>query len=90
MPEKILMEDKDEGIKGLIKIIDFTNSQFIDRPDSAVFVAKNGLHQYVAPECYGDIVTKATDLWGCGILLYHLLSGSRPYTIKKIQAIHQI
>ncbi len=82
-PENILVDQNDR-----IKILDFglarlSKASRITKEQSVV-----GTINYMSPEqAQGYEVTKATDIWSLGVILYELLSGRRPFDAHYEQAI---
>ena len=53
-----MIENEEDGINGLVKIVDFGNSYFIDNSNYGHFhTSDDGFNEYMAPECYEDIIT---------------------------------
>lgn len=72
-PENILLSNE-----GKIKLSDFGLARTIDNRTEAKDVL--GTVGYMAPELVtGGLATKATDIYACGIMLYEMLTGQRPY-----------
>lgn len=73
-PENILLSNE-----GRIKLSDFGLARSVDNRTEAKDVL--GTVGYMAPELVtGGAATKATDIYACGIMLYEMLTGQRPYT----------
>jgi len=67
---------------GIVKLLDFGVAKLIDESDSSA-LTKSGLTaltpQYAAPEqLLGQPITTATDVYGLGLVLFLLLTGSLP------------
>ncbi|MEN9992709.1 MAG: hypothetical protein RLY83_279 [Actinomycetota bacterium] len=72
-PENILLSNE-----GRIKLSDFGLARTVDNRTEAKDVL--GTVGYMAPELVtGGGATKATDVYACGIMLYEMLTGQRPY-----------
>jgi hypothetical protein len=64
---------------GRLKIADFGIAR-IDAVALTADAAVMGSPGYMAPECYSGVgVDQRTDLYACGVLLYELLVGVRPF-----------
>jgi serine/threonine protein kinase len=73
-PENILLSNE-----GRIKLSDFGLSRTVGNRTEAKDVL--GTVGYMAPELVtGGVASKATDVYACGIMLYEMLAGKRPYT----------
>lgn len=46
-----------------------------------------GTPLYLAPESFEGISTMQADIWGCGVLLFVMLSGSYPYVGNNISEL---
>src|SRR5438067_2270142 len=78
---------------GVVKILDFGIAKLIEGPASAVstlassratnrteFGALLGTIGYISPEqARGFDVDERTDIWSCGVVLYEMLTGRRPF-----------
>lgn len=85
-PENILLDDK-----GYIKLIDFGLSKEVisdDRPAHSFC----GSPAYLSPEIVrGKGTTKASDVYGVGLLLYEMLTGFPPhYTVEISDLLNRI
>ncbi len=73
-PENILLSNE-----GRIKLSDFGLARTVDNRTEAKDVL--GTVGYMAPELVtGGAATQATDVYACGIMLYEMLTGKRPYS----------
>lgn len=72
-PENILLSNE-----GRIKLSDFGLARNVDtRTEVSELLGTVG---YMAPELVtGGAATKATDVYACGIMLYEMVTGSRPF-----------
>ncbi len=77
---------------GTVKLLDFGIAKVLDASAHRDRVnapsTRTGMHlmtpEYAAPEqVKGETVTTSTDVYALGILLYELLTGHRPYRIRK-------
>ena len=72
-PENVLLSNE-----GRIKLSDFGLARTVGNRTEAKDVL--GTVGYMAPELVtGGNATKATDVYACGIMLYEMLTGERPY-----------
>lgn len=72
-PENVLLSNE-----GRIKLSDFGLARTVGNRTEAKDVL--GTVGYMAPELVtGGTATKATDVYACGIMLYEMLTGERPY-----------
>ena len=74
--------------EGVVQLLDFGIAKILN-PDweMSIAITQSEMRfmtpEYAAPEqVKGDAITTATDVYGLGILLYEILTGSRPYQIK--------
>ena len=78
---------------GEVKVIDFGVAKALDRvsADTAAGVIK-GKVAYMSPEqALGKAVDRRSDIWSCGIMLYHLLAGRTPYEAdNQIATLHRV
>ncbi len=70
--------------EGVVKLLDFGVAKLLEDEGPAVDVTRTGVRvlspDYASPEqVLGQPVSTATDVHGLGILLYEILTGSRPY-----------
>ncbi len=82
-PSNILVTALDE-----VRLLDFGIAKLLDTPDQAPDNTRTGLRtftlHYAAPEqIRGEPVTTMTDVYSLGVVLYELLSGSKPYRLKR-------
>ena len=68
---------------GELKLLDFGVAKLLSAEDAEATQTAIGMTpQYAAPEqVRGQPVTTATDIYALGVLLYELLTGSRPYEV---------
>ncbi len=82
-PSNILVTPLDE-----VRLLDFGIAKLLDTPDQATDNTRTGLRtftlHYAAPEqIRGEPVTTMTDVYSLGVVLYELLSGHKPYRLKR-------
>jgi serine/threonine-protein kinase len=81
------------GADGVPKLLDFGIAKVLqttDREELLQTVARVFTPDYAAPEqIRGDPVTTATDVYSLGVVLYELLSGARPYKLKRDESLEQ-
>src|ERR1700722_18649154 len=77
--------------EGVVKLIDFGTSKPLE-PQTVLSddnATQSGFHlmtpDYASPEqVQGKQLTTATDIYSLGVLLFELLTGSRPYTLRDL------
>ena len=62
-----------------VKLIDFGCSRYLKRKKNNVLSGIVGTSLYCSPEVVNDSYDEKSDEWSCGILMYILLSGDRPF-----------
>ena len=80
-----------ESSSGLLKICDFGNAVSLDQIQDGSWKRSDliwGSPLYMAPEqCRGEIVSKATDVYAIGIILYRLYAGQLPLYSEDADAV---
>ncbi|HVI59391.1 MAG TPA: serine/threonine-protein kinase [Luteimonas sp.] len=82
-PSNILVTPLEE-----VRLLDFGIAKLLDTAEQAPDNTRTGLRaftlHYAAPEqIRGEPVTTMTDVYSLGVVLYELLSGSKPYRLKR-------
>jgi hypothetical protein len=75
---------------GTVKLLDFGIAKFLNnqRQETMFVATQTGMRlmtpEYASPEqIKGEPITTATDVYTLGVILYELLTGRRPYRLKK-------
>ncbi|HEY3480553.1 MAG TPA: protein kinase, partial [Streptomyces sp.] len=75
-PENVLIGDD-----GRVKVADFGLVRAVDTQTSATTGSLLGTVSYLAPEQIGHgTVDERTDVYACGVMLYEMLTGAKPYS----------
>lgn len=75
-PENVLLDGGPEA--PIAKVTDFGLSTFLG--DGGLIHSIVGTPSYVSPElCAGVPYGTGVDMWSCGVMLYYMLSGERPF-----------
>uniref|UniRef100_A0A7S4KGT9 non-specific serine/threonine protein kinase n=1 Tax=Paramoeba aestuarina TaxID=180227 RepID=A0A7S4KGT9_9EUKA len=76
-PENLLFSDKSP--KATLKVTDFGLSKIMVN-QSTLLQTQCGTPAYVAPEVlFGEGYGPEVDLWGCGVIIFIILSGTTPF-----------
>ena len=95
-PSNILVTPSPDGKDGTVKLLDFGIAKLL-KPDSqaeAATLTQSALHlltpDYASPEqIRNEEITRRSDVYSLGVLLYELLTGVRPYRIQSL-LLHEI
>ncbi len=83
-PDNILVAE--EGGQARIKLLDFGIAKLLEGEEDEGLTRTGGpplTPAYAAPEqVEGGVVSTATDVYSLGVLLYELLTGHRPYSVR--------
>lgn len=82
-PENIFLMEKDQNLT--IKVGDFGNS--VEFNKDLKISGCYGSAYYIAPEVFTDSYNETCDIWSAGIIMYILLTGRAPYSMKNNQMI---
>ncbi|EFJ45098.1 hypothetical protein VOLCADRAFT_94590 [Volvox carteri f. nagariensis] len=79
-PANILLNSSREDRRGFTaKLADFGLSHVLPDAVASLVTKSWGSVAYMAPEAFDGKVSRATDVWAFGVLLWEMLTGSRPY-----------
>ena len=69
-----------------VKLLDFGIAKLLDETEDLTLTGTRLMTpEFAAPEqVRGEPVTAATDVYALGLLLYELLTGTRPYTVRNL------
>ena len=71
-PQNIMVDKHDR-----LRLIDFGLAEVIEKSKKDVNIA--GTPMYMSPEAYEGRISKASDMWALGVLLYQIVSGYYPF-----------
>jgi len=78
-PANIVLSQK-AGLGDHVKILDFGLARFDNQTSSLTTGIVVGTPSYMAPEqIRGVVIDQRTDLYACGVLLFELLTGHKPF-----------
>ncbi|HEY5947595.1 MAG TPA: serine/threonine-protein kinase [Kofleriaceae bacterium] len=78
-PANIVLSQK-SGIGDHVKILDFGLARFNEEKSNLTAGLVVGTPNYMAPEQIGGAaIDQRTDLYACGVMLFELLTGSKPF-----------
>jgi len=84
-PENWLLSTKADMKDAPLKLIDFGISK---RFEPGQFLrTRAGTPNYVAPEVLAGRYDEKADIWSLGVILYVMLSGSHPFSGKKVEQV---
>lgn len=91
-PSNILVTES-----GHVRLLDFGVSKMLGETDEEQLTQLTGIYgraltpDYASPELlHGDAVDARSDIYSLGVLLYEMLTGSRPYRLKKTTSIDML
>ncbi len=86
-PENILLP-RSRTSNTVVKIIDFGIARIIDAPKITTTQHIMGTPEYIAPEqALGQPVDQRTDIYGLGVIMFEMLTGSLPFTMEDPDAL---
>lgn len=77
--------------QGYAKVVDFgiavRMTERAERPAAAGWENLFGTPPYAAPEQWGGVITAASDIWQCGVMLFELLTGEEPFAREPFESL---
>ncbi|KAI4291060.1 serine/threonine-protein kinase TTK/MPS1 [Pancytospora philotis] len=79
-------------VKGRVKLIDFGISKSMKADTTSVLnIEKTGTLNYISPEqCTGGRVSRATDVWSSGCILYYMVYGRHIHDCKDVLGVLRV
>ena len=86
-PANIIVSQK-AGVGDLVKILDFGLARFRNNSSNLTGAMVIGTPNYMAPEqVVGGDIDHRVDLYACGVLLFELLTGTKPFEARDPVAV---
>ncbi len=90
-PSNILVEDSSLSAQGGVKLLDFGIAKLLESEDDEPGLTLTGVKpmtpDYASPEqVRGQNITTVSDIYSLGVILFELLCGRKPYTLKDVSA----
>ncbi|EFJ51235.1 hypothetical protein VOLCADRAFT_88105 [Volvox carteri f. nagariensis] len=79
-PANVLLNSSREDRRGfVVKVADFGLAHVLPITADSLFTDSWGSIAYMAPEAFGGKVSRATDVWAFGVVLWEMLTAQRPF-----------
>jgi serine/threonine-protein kinase len=91
-PANVMLADR-TGLGEQVRILDFGLARLRDQESALTAGVVIGTPAYMAPEqCTGGLIDGGTDLYACGVLLFEMLTGDKPFDADQAVEIlrHQL
>jgi serine/threonine-protein kinase len=90
-PSNILRQRQpDPGVPGVVKLTDFGIASLFASPHLTVTGGVIGTPEFLSPEqAEGKPVTRRSDLYSLGVVLYALVTGNTPFTGTPVELLHK-
>ncbi|KAG2499601.1 hypothetical protein HYH03_002542 [Edaphochlamys debaryana] len=89
-PANVLLRSARDDRRGFTaKVADFGLSHVLPHAVTTISTETWGSVAYMAPEAFDGTVSRATDAWAMGVILWEMLTGERPFAGKTQPAVVQ-